>query len=191
MRGRQEWDRSSPGPCEKEPDGWNLLAELQGPPAPWSHLVWPVRSGRLPQRSIPCFPLCISRSRLAGHRCPHPQVPSCVLLTCRSTSRSTPPLPRGSGCGSVSADFLYFQPAGRDRGVEFKPGLVLGPRAAHEPRGLSPCYKRRVIKGDPCCCPALAPPRTRPLEDLGSSTSVMSLRHKCIYSRLRGVALYL
>lgn len=78
---------------------------------------------------------------------PPTQTPT-TLLTCHSTARSTPPLPRDSGCGSASAGFLCFPPEGRvgegeEGDAKFKPGLeVLRPRAPFSTRqGWEPCYK--------------------------------------------------
>lgn len=96
---------------------------------------------------------------------PPTQTPT-TLLTCRSTSRSTPPLPRDSGCGSASAGFLCFPPEGRvgegeEGDAEFKPGLeVPRPKAPFSmSQGWEPCYKGDHKRGkgltlDPWGCSA-------------------------------------
>lgn len=103
-------------------------------------------SGTLFSAQPPCVLSLAPLPELPG-RTPPTQTPT-TLLTCHSTARSTPPLPRDSGCGSASAGFLCFPPEGwvgegEEGDAEFKPGLeVLRPKAPFSMRqGWEPCYK--------------------------------------------------
>ena len=92
--------------------GMHWFQALRGPPSPWAPSVWPVLLGREPSLHLP---------RASWQDTP--PGPSGALLTCHSTSQSTPPLPRDFGCGSVSEGFLCFPPAGREGGcIQARPG---------------------------------------------------------------------
>ena len=132
-----------------------------GPTRGWgSPVLWGLLFSAQPLCALYSAPL----PELPGQT-PPTQTPT-TLLTCRSTSRSTPPVPRDSGCGSASAGFLCFPPEGRagegeEGDAEFKPDLEdPRPKAPFSmSQGWEPCYKgdHKREKGltlDPCCCSA-------------------------------------
>ena len=100
---------------------------------------WPLE-GHLPEGARPCDPGALLLHSRLPPASPRPQPP---LLTCHSTGPSTPPLPRGFGCGSASAGSPHSPPADGAQGgaggtlSSSRAWTRSGPRPLlHEPGGV-------------------------------------------------------